>query len=55
MYLIRYKLPCTTKPLCIAFYKISRCIRGYEGSKYLILIPSNENDKGLLTKYIKNI
>ena len=53
MYLIRYKLLCTTKPLSIVFHEINRCIKDYEESKYLILIPANEKDKGLLTKHLK--
>ena len=53
MYLIRYKLLCTTKPLSVVFHEINRCIKDYEESKYLILIPANEKDKGLSTKHLK--
>ena len=53
MYFIRRKILCTTKPLSISFYKINGCIKDYKGSKYLILIPSDEKGEGLLTKYNK--
>lgn len=39
------------KNLYIIFPKISRYIKGHDGSKYLTLIPIDEKDKSVLKNY----
>ena len=50
MYYLEYKIPYHTKTLLLIFHKANRCIKDYDGNKYLTLIFSEKKDKDLLKK-----
>lgn len=42
MYYLEYKIPYHTKTLLLIFHKANRCIKDYDGNKYLTLIFSEK-------------